>query len=1129
MNSHMKHFYRILVLKTFLSPTLICKQSMVNSKGKKSIDKKLSFKLLILNVLIMSSLSNPIFAQGYDHADWQNQLVFGINKLPPRNTAWPCPDVKSAWKSNYDYSPWVFSLNGLWSFSWAPDPDARSKGFFSEEFDASKWKKINVPSCWELEGLKTDPIGQNNYGVPIYTNSTYPFSVKNPPRVMDEPDKGYTSYLQRNPVGSYRRYFKLPADWGHGRTLIHFAGVSSAMYIWVNGHKIGYSEDSRSPAEFDITDYLKPGDNLLAVEVYRWSDGSYLEDQDFWRLSGIFRDVFLYHTPEVSIWDFYVDASLDKTLQNAGLSLRYTLRNTAKAVENLRIRLFLRGNDGQHNGKFPLLDEAINVADTGFNAERHTATVVIKHPLHWTSETPNVYDALVELTQNGKVIEARRVDIGFRKVEVRDQQFFVNGTSIKITGVNRHEMDPATGYTLSLKIMEQDIRLIKQANLNFVRTSHYPNDPRWYELCNRYGLFVMDENNLETHGLSYHQRILPGDDQSWKPAVTDRMQRMVIRDRNNPAVVMWSLGNEAGYGNDFLAIRETARSADPQLRPIHYADMNLAADFDSQTYPTTTWLLQHVQDKAIRKGEGGEIGLVEQHGPYPSGKPFMANEYAHAHGNSLGNLQDYWDVFEKYPMLLGGFIWEWVDLSLYKTDNNGKRFLAYGGDFGDQPNNGRFSLKGLITGERIPHPHYWEAKKVFQYIKVTPDNISQGRVRIQNKYYFTSLKNFIGEWVLEENGRAIASGKLNALDVKPGRDKTITIPWGKPVWKPGCEYFLTVKFRLPSNTLWANAGHIVAWDQIQVTSPAIVASSSKNTHKQVSLSRDSVGWVASVNGTSIRVDGLNGWLSSYRSAGQEHLVSPLKPNFWRVPTDNDIGWKVPQLMGVWKNAIAKAALQSLTGVSTIDGACITATLKLPVDSTSLRLIYLLHDNGNLQVSMHLNIGEKTPEIPRIGVTFGIESKYDHIEWFGRGPEENYRDRKTSAAVGLYKINVTDWITPYVAPQENANRTDIRWINFRDTAGSGLQIHSVKNLFAVTAWPYTQEDLETTTHDYQLPRQNYITVNVDGFQMGVGGDNSWGSPVHPEYRIMKKGEYDFSFELGKVTVPVRSKNTNTGKH
>jgi beta-galactosidase len=607
--------------------------------------------------------AHGIFAQTATNADlpdWENPLTFGVNKLPPRCPAWPCPDAESGWKSSYDFSPWVRSLNGDWSFHWAPDPKSRPDNFFAPGFDASGWKTIPVPSCWELQG----------YGVPMYVNYIYPFKM-HPPYVMEEPPTNYTAYLQRNPVGSYRRTFEVPADWQRGRTLIHFAGVDSAMYVWMNGRKVGFSENSRVPAEFDITGLLKPGKNLLAVEVYKFSAGSYLEDQDMWRFAGIFRDVFLYHTPDFSVWDFYVDQKLDTNFQNAEVSLHYTLRNSSSAPSNqLHIRLSLRAPDGNLVGGAPSLDEAVSSPIAGINPEKITASVTVKNPLLWTSETPNVYDALVELVQNGKVIETRRIDVGFRKVEIHDKQFWVNGKSLKMKGVNRHEFDPATGYHLTKERMEQDLHLIKQANFNFVRTSHYPNDPRWYELCNRYGLFLMDENNLETHGISYHKRILPGDDPAWLPAVVDRMQRTVIRDRNNPSVVMWSLGNEAGYGNDFMAMREAARADDPQLRPIHYADMNLAADVDSQTYPTTEWLLQDVQGKAIRKGEGGEIGLDEQHGKYPSGKPFVANEYAHAQANSLGNLQDYWDVFEKYPMLIGGFIWEWVDQTVYKTDTD---------------------------------------------------------------------------------------------------------------------------------------------------------------------------------------------------------------------------------------------------------------------------------------------------------------------------------------------------------------------------------------------------------------------------------------------------------------------------
>jgi beta-galactosidase len=1068
--------------------------------------KSLIFSI-VCSTLILLNFS--VSAQNYDNADWQNQYVFGINKLPARNVAWPCPDAKTAWQSDYDHSPWVLSLNGQWSFNFAPDPDHRPLNFFAPGFDVSKWKNITVPSCWELEGLKIDPVGQNNYGVPIYTNSNYPFSVKHYPHIMDDPNKTYTAYTQRNPVGSYRRYFEVPANWGHGRTLIHFAGVYSAFYIWVNGHKVGYSENSRVPAEFDITDYLKAGSNLLAVEVYKWSDGSVLEDQDMWRLSGIFRDVFLYHTPPVSIWDFYVDTHLDEGLHNAGLNLHYTLRSNVKEASNMRIRLSLRGPDGV-TGQQPLIDEPVTVVISGFNVERKTASVMVKHPLLWTSETPNLYDAMVELVQNGKVIEARRVDVGFRKIEVRDKQLFINNVSIKIKGVNRHESDPAGGYTLTREKMIKDIQLIKQDNLNFVRTSHYPNDPRWYELCNRYGLFLMDENNLETHGISYHKRILPGDDTTWKPAVLDRMQRMVIRDRNNPSVIIWSLGNEAGYGNDFMAMRETARAADPQLRPIHYADMNRAADFDSQTYPTTTWLLQHVNGKAIRTGEHGELGTVEQHGPYPSGKPFIANEYAHAQANSLGNLQDYWDVFEKYPMLLGGFIWEWADQSLYKTDAAGKTFFAYGGDFGDQPNDNFRCIKGLVSGDRIPRPHYWEGKKVFQYIKVTADDISKGKVLIRNKYFFIPLTGFTADWVLEENGNPIANGTLALPVIKPGEEKGITIPWGKPVWKPGAEYFVTVKFRLRSNALWASAGHIVAWDQLPVSAPK--AAPQTVSKAKVSLTNDGSGWSASVNGTVTKVDAAHGFLSSYSVNGKEELSAPLKPNFWRVPTDNDLGWKVPQNMGAWKDAVANAILQSLNGVLTNEGAQITATWKLPMDSTYTRVTYLLRNDGTLKVELLLNMGTKAPEIPRIGITFGIPGEWSDIKWYGRGPQENYRDRKTGYAVGLYRANVNSWITNYVRPQDNANRTDVRWIGFTDTKGDGLQVHSLNNVFGVTAWPYTQQDLETTTHDYLLPHRDMITVNVDGFQMGVGGDISWGLPVHKEYRILKKGEYIFSVEL-----------------
>ena len=1034
--------------------------------------------------------------------EWENPLVFGINKLPPRNPAWPCPDTMSGWKSDYDHSPWVKSLDGNWNFCWSPNPDSRPKNFFAPDFDASGWKQISVPSCWELQG----------YGTPLYVNYKYPFQT-NPPSVMDAPPTNFTAFHERNPTGSYRRQFEVPKDWFGQRVLLHFAGVSSAMYVWVNGQPVGFSKDSRDPAEFDITDQIKPGQNLLAVEVYHFSDSSYLEDQDMWRLSGIFRDVFLYTTPSVSLWDFCLHSELDAALTNASVALSYTLRNSSSiSTDNLRLRLSLRGPDGNLVSG-AALDEPVSAA-AGFSDGHFTRAVKVPQPQLWTCETPNIYSALVELLHNGKVIEARRTDIGFRKVEMRDQQFFINGQSLKIKGVNRHEFDPATGYTLTRKRMEQDLRLMKQANINFVRTSHYPNNPRWYELCNRAGLFVLDEANLETHGLSYHKRVLPADSDLWRPACVDRMKRMVVRDRNNPCVVIWSLGNEAGYGNVFLSMREAARAADPELRPIHYADMNLAADMDSQTYPTTEWLLQHVAGKAKRKGEHGESSNEEQHGPYPSGKPLLMNEYAHAMGNSVGNLQDYWDVIEKYPMLIGGFIWEWVDQTPYKIGGDGKKFFAYGGDFGDQPNDGVFCCKGLVDAERMPRPHYWEVQKVYQNIKIQAVDAASGKLRIRNGYAFTKLDAFDAEWVMEADGVTVQKGKLPALDIAPGEETTIQIPWRQPNWRAGSEYFLTVRFRLSKPTMWADAGQSVAWEQIQIPTPTQPAPIQKS-NLTVDLQQIGGDYFAAIGNFRVRMDGKTGWLSSLQNEGRELLASPVQPNFWRVPTENDIGWKAPKLMGAWKDAVTKAKLDSLSSTKVENGALLKAVWRLPVGESRLEANYLIRNDASVRLELTLRPDATAPEMPRFGWQWAVPGKMNQLRWFGRGPQENYWDRKTAAAVGIYQSAVKDWITPYVHPQENGNRTDVRWIDFSGSHGYGLRIEADGRPFGISAWPYSAEDLATASHDYELPHRDFVTVNVDGWQMGVGGDNSWSLPVHKEYRLNAGVPYTFAIVLKTV--------------
>lgn len=992
--------------------------------------------------------------------NWQDPSIFGVNKLPPRFTAWPCPDTASGWASDYDHSPWVNSLDGVWQFNWKPEPSARW----------SDTGSITVPSCWELSG----------YGTPIYTNSTYPFKV-DPPFVMETPPRSYTTFLERNPVGSYRRTFRVP--WPGGRTILHFAGVSSAFFVWVNGHAVGYSENSRLPAEFDITPYLRAGDNVLSVEVYRFSDGSYLEDQDMWRLSGIFRDVFLYHTPDRTLWDAFVDAAVDSTLTSARVRVMYTVR--AFRGGPLRVRLSLRGPDGARRTR--LLDEAVPAVDTGFNREDTTSSVVLRRPLLWSMENPLLYDALLELVSGDTVIETRRVDLGFRRVALRDKRLFLNGRSFKIKGVNRHEADPRMGYTPSMARMVQDIRLIKQGNFNFVRTSHYPNDPRWYALCDRYGLLVMDENNFETHGISYHRRILPGDKPEWEPVSVDRMRRTVIRDRGFPCVTFWSLGNEAGYGNTFMAMRAAARAADPSLRPIHYADMNLAADVDSQTYPTIEWLYQHVAGKAVRKGEHGEIGTVDQHGPYPSGKAFLANEYAHAHGNSLGNFQDYWDVFDKFPMLLGGFIWEWCDQALYRHDS-----LAYGGDFGDYPNDGRFILKGLVSAERAPHPHYYEAQKVQQYVRVrmTPG----GRVRIYNRYTFTNLDSFSADWTLLADGAPVDSGSWGRLSVAAGD----SIEVAAPVSPSSGERFLDVAFHLRAATRWADSGFVVAREQLALPSDVGGARGVRGVRW-----RHDDNWSATAGDAVATVDGRTGLLRSLRFHGREYLAGPLTPHFWRAPTDNDLGWKVPELMGAWR-------LPGFSADAVTPGRrSLRSAFTLP--GSTLSLTYTMQTDGRLRVDFKLVLGPDAPEPPRIGLTCALPDSLSHIRWYGRGPWENYWDRKTASFLGIYSSDIAGFTTPYVRPQENANRTDTRWVTF-----GGLRISG--GPFGFSAWPYTENDLQTYTHNDRLPRRPFITVNIDGWQMGVGGDTSWGLPVHDQYRMRRKGVYAYRIYLDPAPLP-----------
>lgn len=1054
--------------------------------------------------------------------------IFGINKLPARTMVWPSANIDKAQQSDYDTNEWVTSLNGNWSFHWSSEPLERPVEFYKPEFNISGWKTIPVPSTMEMQG----------YGTPIYTNTVYPFAV-NPPRVMDVPDKSFTTYRERNPVGSFRREFEVPADWKNKQIILHFAGVSSAMFVWVNGLKVGYSEDSRLPADFDITKYLSPkGKNILAVEVYKYSDGSYLEDQDYWRLSGIYRDVFLRAVPKTTLWDVYAQPEVNLKTRAGKISLFYTPANfSSKTTKNLSVQVTVISPRGQAIGN--PFQAKLNPFKPGFGTEVNAGTIEFSQVDLWLAENPQQYKVLVELMQKGNVIEAYQLPVGFRKMEVVGNTLLFNGKPIKIRGVNRHEFSPNQGWYITPEEMEKDIQLMKQANVNFVRNAHYPTDPRWYALCDKYGMLVMDEANVESHGLSYHKRVLPGDLPDWTVVCVDRMKRMVIRSRQSPGVTMWSLGNEAGYGDAFMAMNKITRESDPENRPIQYADMNLAADVDSQTYPSLYWLLEHVQNKAQRKGEQGQSSNEAQHGKYPSGKPFVMNEYAHAMGNSLGNFQDYWDVIYAYPQLAGGFVWDWVDQSMYKQLPNGKKARLYGGDYGDKPNDGNFMINGIIASDRTKNPHFEEFRKVYQPVSIRLINKETLEVELKSYQLSGNLNNYTFSYEVIEDGDISAKGTLSEINLSALESKRYSFK-NQISFDKSKEVFVTFKFALKEKTLWAEKGYTIAWEQFKLTDVRKVAIAVNNTsnHKPAVVGNNTLNHKPAVVGnntlnhkptvtedasylqlttknTSVKLNKKSGLLSEYIVEGDTLIAGEMRFNFWRALTDNDKGWRAHEKLKVWKTEVENYSMKSFEHKMGIDNQLnVSALVQFAGTQTTASLKYILYPNGTIKLDVEYQIPAKTPAVPRLGFQVEINKTYNQLKWYGRGPHENYQDRKTSAAFGIYSSTVSDWVTPYVRPQENANRTELRWLHLHNKQGKGIRIIAdSSSTFSASAWPYNQHTLETTTHDYKLVNHTHTTLNIDCIQMGIGGDNSWGMPVHNQYMVYP-GTYKFGFYIQK---------------
>lgn len=1041
-------------------------------------------------LLLCISLST---AQEVTKPDWENEQVIGINKEPARAWSMPYKNRDAALAGDWRKSDHVMVLNGAWKFHIAPNPDKRPKDFFKPGFNDSSWKTIPVPSNWQTKG----------YGVPIYVNSTYPFA-KDWPSVTSEPAKDWTAFKNRNEVGSYRRKINLPKNWNGKETYIHFGGVESAFYLWVNGQKVGYSQGSYLPAEFHVTPYLKPGENMIAVEVYRWSDGSYLEDQDFFRLSGIFRDVLLYKVNQAWLRDFKVMATLDDTFTKGSLKVDAELHNVGASPAVAEVRM-------------ELLDaENMMVADAGW--KRHEgiaagATVTesfsaeIPEVKSWTAETPYLYTLLVSVKNAaGEIASVERQQVGFRKVGIgAEGPFLINGKEVIIKGVNRHETHPDHGRAVPISVMEKDVKLMKRLNINTVRTSHYPNHPYFYELCNQYGIYMIDEANIESHGYSFGKNSLSHPPE-WKMAHVDRVVRMFERDKNHPAIVMWSLGNEAGPGVNFHAASEELRKLD-RSRPIQYEsfpDPSPHDDMDSYMYPSVEWLHK----------------MGEQSGA----RSIFICEYAHAMGNAMGNLQEYVDAFEAHTRLVGGCIWDMVDQGLRKRNPKGKKspdgkdwFFAYGGDFGDRPNDGNFCMNGILASDHSETAKSDEVRHAYQQVRI---RYVDGKVFIDNLFDHTSLDGYVIRWAAAVNGVKIGNGEIPAPAVLPGASAELNqlsaAVKALPEPTTNSEIFVTVELVNPVATGWSEAGHVLAYDQFVSATGDAGRITPSSAFKNLTVT---------VQGTDtmIRGEGFNyqfkqGVPTSLESNGQQWLATgmkfPFALNVYRAPIDNDKG-----VLKQWNNYglgdLKATLLDSQTSQLEVGAARVSALIEWQGTGITFyhSSVFTILGDGTMRIDNVVTSAENSAKLPRIGVRLLLAEEIDQVEYFARGPQENYSDRKGGAMVGRYKSTVDEFYEPYAKPQSMGARQDARWVALRAKNGKGLVVAMDRGVpMAFTALRFTENELAAAKHPYDLNAnaQQDVVLSLDHRERGLGGGSCGPEPM-PQYTF-KNGSFSFGFVL-----------------
>lgn len=1068
-------------------------------------------------VLLSGAMLGSLFAQqAPTGSEWQEEQNLNLRKEQPRALFQSFPNAEAALKIDREKSPWFLSLDGKWKFSWVGNPDQRPKDFYKPEFSVSSWKDIKVPSSWQLEG----------YGTPIYSNQAYTFK-RDWPRVMGEPPKDWPAYKDRNPVGSYRRTFTVPKDWKGKQIFVNFDGVDSFFYLWINGKYVGFSKDSRTNAAFNISPYLKSGENVIAAEVYRYSDGSYLECQDMWRLSGIFRSVYLYATPEVQIRDVFALPDLDEKYENATLKVNTWIRNLAadaKKVPSVQVQLL----DAQ--GKVVAEQKQEGGADlASAQQSEQTLTLNVPNPAKWTAETPNLYTVVVSTPE-----ESVSFRTGFRKVEIKNGRYMINGQKVKLRGVNRHEMEPDTGHHVTREAMMKDIIRLKEANVNHVRNSHYPNDPYWYELCDRYGIYVMDEANIESHGYYYGEASL-SHPKEWEAAHVDRVRNMVQRTKNYPCVIFWSLGNEAGPGNNFAAANAAVKAIDTS-RPTHYERNSSLVDVFSTMYPSVEWMQGQADNTSVQK-------------------PWYICEYAHTMNNALGNLADYWKAIESSDVIIGASIWEWNDQSIYaKYDEKGqpvvdlkrgkpeagvKKFEAYGGDFNDKPNDGVFILKGVVFANRDPKPAFAEVKRVYQAIVTTPADLEKGEVEVFNKNYFIGLQDFPIHWELTGDGEVLQSGDLPAMNLAPREKAKLVIPFQKPAsLAGGVDYRLRVSFHLGADTGWQKKGYEIAANQFALPFKPVAE---PMIEKKGTLTASSTPARFTVKGEGFQaeIDRSSGDLISLNYGGKELLTAPSRFNAFRAYTDNDkwtsqswfenglhtlkdeatevnLDATDPKLIRI--TALVKSRGTESTSIQDQNSGRNLLFPAKPLEDNALtfynRYEWAFYPDGTIVFDVAGNSKGPKMVLPKWGNQFFFTPELRNFTWYGRGEDENYPDRKDGSDFGCFSRLVKNMFVPYPKPMEMANREDVQWCALRDDAGNGVVVQSRKNRMNVSALPYTPMELLVAPHPLELPESKQTVLSLDDQTLGLGGA-SCGPPPMQRDLIRSGTAYTYGFVIAPI--------------